>query len=380
MSLRICGDWPATTGLAHAARRLALAILHDGVDLKVSTFRSGAPREQRLYPPELLALRAGALEPVTLWTLNINELHQVPDEEFRSAAYNIATWYWELPTIPTWMHPQFERVSEVWAPSRFVQRAMIRYTDKPVSVIPPVVPVFDGDGSTRELRERLGLPDVGTIFLASFDFNSAVSRKNPIGVVDAFVQAFPRSRASQGPLLVMKAINLPKDQPFTEKLRSAMQEAGGILIDRNLAHKEFADLFHACDVYVSLHRSEGFGLGLAESMAIGKPVIGTAYSGNLDFMSAANSCLVGYRLREIEPSDQADNPGIEGTYTEGALWAEPDLEHAAHWMSLLDADAEQRHFIGSQGQRTILSSFSEAYVGAAAIRRLVELNRQLGIG
>jgi len=188
LGIRICGDWAATTGLANAARRLAMALLHAGVDLTVAEFHSGAPRLPSLFPEELRRLQGTSFHPVSLWTLNINELNQVSDNELVLSpdGANIATWYWELPTIPRWMHPQFARVSEVWTPTQFVQRAMIRYTDKPVRVLPPVVPVFQADADIPRLRDRLGLPRDRTIFLSSFDFNSAVSRKNPLGVLEAF--------------------------------------------------------------------------------------------------------------------------------------------------------------------------------------------------
>ena len=319
--LRLCGDWSATTGLAHAARRLALALIHGNVELSSSNFASGAPREPWLYPEEVSALEGGPRRPVSLWTLNVNELPQVSDEELSSATslgYNIGAWYWEFQTMPKWMQQQFARISEIWAPTKFVQRAMLRYSDKPVHVVPPVVPVFGAEAGRDVLRDRFGFPPGRTIFLATFDFNSTVSRKNPMGVVHAFARAFPAPR-STGPVLVVKAINLHRNQAIVSLLTDAVAAVGGVLIDRNMTGTEFANLFHASDVYVSMHRSEGFGLGLAESMAIGKPVIGTAYSGNLDFMSASNSCLVGYRLREVDESDHAQNPGMEETYVKGAL-------------------------------------------------------------
>lgn len=364
--LRICGDWSATTGLAHAARRLALALLNAGADLAVSEFRSGAPQEGWLYPEELRALVDDHSREVNLWTLNINEFHLVPDAELASSSlqYNIATWFWELPTIPAWMHPQFDRIDEIWAPSRFVQRTMSRYTSKPVRVLPPVVPIFTSDSSGLP-RDRLGIRGERTVFLASFDFNSAVSRKNPMGVVEAFQRAFPHP-SETGPVLIVKAINLHPDSGFTQRLHSALRAVGGNLVNRSMPSSELADLFVGCDVYVSLHRSEGFGLGLAEAMAIGKPVIGTAYSGNLDFMNVDNSCLVGYSLREIDSSDHSDNPGIEGTYIAGALWAEPDLDDAAAWMELLNDDSDLRDQVGDRGRKTLLGDFSEEAIARRA--------------
>jgi glycosyltransferase involved in cell wall biosynthesis len=344
----------------------------------VSEFHSGAPREEWLFPGELRVLRSEKASPVTLWTLNVNELHQAPDSElFRlHNQYNIVSWFWELPTIPDWMRLQFERISEVWAPSTFVERTLLRYTDKPVRVMPPVVPLLKLDTPPEVLRDRLGLPHDRVIFHASFDFNSAVSRKNPFAVIHAFAEAFA-GHIKRGPVLVMKVLNLPPSSLFASQLRTELQAVGGILIDRTFTDTEFAALLNASDVYVSLHRSEGFGLGLAESMAIGKPVIGTAFSGNLDFMSIENSCLVGYHLREIGTADHAHNPGIEATYTEGALWAEPDVHEAAGWMNALAADSELRTELGMAATKTMAATFSPAAVCERAKRRLADVVTQL---
>lgn len=370
--LRVCGDWEATTGLAEAARRLAVALQHEGVEIAVSSFSSGAPQEPWLFPHELEEVHRSISSCLSLWTLNINELHQVPDDEMHRSSHNIARWFWEFPTIPKWMHPQFDRVSEIWAPTKFVQRAMMRYTSKTVLVVPPVVPIFPTEGSSAGTRDRLGLPQKRVVFLISFDYNSTVSRKNPFGAIEAFSRAFPGGRAA-GPLLVIKVINLDRDPTFERHLRDAAERVSAVIIARHMTSQQLGDLFHASDVYVSLHRSEGFGLGLAESMAIGKPVIGTAYSGNLDFMSVDNSCLVGYRLRPMEDADYLYNVGMAETYVPGALWAEPDLDEAAQWMDLLAADEEYRRHVGSTAVKTISSGYSEAAVAAAARERLSRL-------
>lgn len=378
-TLRMCGDWPATTGLAHAARRLALALLRAGVDVNIETFASGAPREPGLVPDELRARQHSSSSRITLWTLNINELHQVTDAELHAGGpggYQIASWFWEFPTIPPWLQRQFGRVSELWAPSSFIQRAMARYSRGPISIVPPVVPVFRSPAEPVALRDSLGLPRRRLIFLASFDFNSTISRKNPFGVVEAFSRAFPK-RTDAGPLLVVKAINLFRNATLAQRLQAAVGRTGGVLIDRQMTGEEFEGLFHASDVYVSLHRSEGFGLGLAEAMAIGKAVIGTGYSGNLDFMTADNSCLVGYELRALNLEDQLDNPGMAETYVRGSLWADPDIGQAAQWMQLLADCPDLRAELGMRAAQDMRESYSEGAVASVAIGRLAEIDGRL---
>ena len=379
LGLNVHGDWSATTGLAHAGRRLCLGLLHQGVPLSVKTLSSKQPRDDRLFPPEFIPLAHEPIQPIDLWTLNINEFHLAADVELRSPRthqYHIATWYWELAAIPEWLTHQFDRVDEIWAPTSFVRRAFLRYTKKPVHIVPAIVPEFIPSGERVELRAHFGLSDDKVVFLFTFDFNSSVGRKNPQGVVEAFTKAFPL-RGSNSPTLVLKGINMERDPEFYKIMQEGIAKVDGLLINSHLSNLEMADLFNACDVYVSLHRSEGFGLGMAEAMGIGKPVIGTGYSGNLDFMNVTNSCLVGYRLRPVSGADHAYNPTAADIYPEGTLWAEPDIDQAVEWMRMLAADERLRDQIGQAGRRTISPAFSEDAVSRIAVSRLSGLKGEL---
>ena len=381
LGLNVHGDWAATSGLAHAGRRLCLGLLHRGVPLTIRTLSSQQPREPSLSPAEFAQLAHGPSRPIDLWTLNINEFHLVSDDALRSPRtrrHHIVTWYWEFPTIPEWLVSQIDRIDEIWAPSRFVQRALLRYTTKPTYLVPPIVPTFMASGERDELRSYFGLPRDVVVFLFTFDFNSTVGRKNPLGVVEAFTRAFPR-QSTHSPTLVVKSINLEREPAFEKILREAVAQVGGVLLTSHLSEQDMADLFHASDIYVSLHRSEGFGFGMAEAMAIGKPVIGTGYSGNLDFMNVANSCLVGYQLRSITTAEQAHNSGMDVIYTEGTLWAEPDLDQAVEWMRLLAADEQLRNRIGEKAKQTIAEFFSEDAVSRIAVSRLASLETELRI-
>jgi glycosyltransferase involved in cell wall biosynthesis len=206
------------------------------------------------------------------------------------------------------------------------------------------------------------------MFLFTFDFNSSVARKNPLGVIEAFARAFPAN--DEKSVLVIKGINLSQASTFELHLRQALQRVNGRLIGEFLSQQELADLFHACDVYVSAHRSEGFGLGLAEAMALGKPVIATNYSGNCDFMNPVNSCPLGYRLRPVTAQDHEYQEAVGDVYVEGAVWAEPDIGQAVRWMRLLAGSEAIRKRIGAEAARTMRDGFSEIAVGRIAEERL----------
>src|SRR5262249_40358950 len=146
-------------------------------------------------------------------------------------------------------------------------------------------------------------------------------------------------------------------------LKARLRELPGIIVlDRILTRQQVYDLEALCDCYVSLHRSEGFGLGLAESMFLGKPVIGTNWSGNVDFMTPENSCPVGYRLRTLDQD--------YGPYRKGQVWADADVEHAAWYMKRIRADAAWSRLLAARGKETIRTQFSPRYVGNMYRKRL----------
>ena len=143
--------------------------------------------------------------------------------------------------------------------------------------------------------------------------------------------------------------------------------SGVILIDEVYTPERAHALQSLCDCYVSLHRSEGFGLNLAESMSLGKPVIATGWSGNMDFMNAHNSCLVEYALTPI--------PVTTGPYSAGQLWAEPDIEHAAWHMRRLAGDKSLRETIGRAAAEHISKYFSPRVAGRRMRQRLSIIQR-----
>jgi glycosyltransferase involved in cell wall biosynthesis len=253
-------------------------------------------------------------------------------------------------------------VDEIWTPSTFSLRAIEPVVDRPVHLFPhPVVtpkvdPEFDvvSAGLTGSFN-----------FLATYDFLSSFERKNPLGAITAFSRAF---RPGEGPVLVLKSVNGSRFSPQLEQVRIAAEERPDIVIlDKYLESEERAALIAGCDCYVSLHRSEGFGLGMAEAMSFGRPVIATAYSGNLDFMDEETAYLV--------PADRVPVGPDASPYDPLANWADPDLDAAAAFMRRVYEDRQGANQRGRHGQAVILDRFGMEVATRFLTKRLKEINK-----
>ncbi|MEN5274433.1 glycosyltransferase [Stenotrophomonas lactitubi] len=232
----------------------------------------------------------------------------------------VACWFWELPRVPDAWREAVAAVDEIIVATEFVADAFRAVTDKPVTRIP--FPLLDAEPSDL-VRADFGLLDGAFVFLCTFDCNSSVARKNPGAVISAFRAAFPPERKDV--VLMLKSSNGHRNP---EALRQLLALAGTdpriLLRDDVIDVRHLQALQRHCDAYVSLHRAEGLGLGMAECMRLGKPVIATGWSGNMDFMNAGNSLLVDYTLVPVKTG--------EYPHAEGQVWAEPDVRHATTLM------------------------------------------------
>ena len=197
-----------------------------------------------------------------------------------------------------------------------------------------------------------------------FDLDSVMQRKNPFAAVEAFRRAFPR-QSSQA--LLIKAASAGSHREEYAELEDRLRGIPNVyLTDRLLSRARVNGLLAACDSVVSLHRSEGFGLILAEAMYLGKPVVATGWSGNMDFMNSGNSCPVGYELVTLDRT--------YWYYHAGQHWAEPDIDHAAHLMLRVVEDSTYRKQLGERARDTIRSQFSPEAAGLRYRRRLAFLD------
>lgn len=259
--------------------------------------------------------------------------------------YTIGLWAWELEEMPEKMiRRAVELVDEVWAYSRHAAEAISRVIDKPVYYCP--LPVVASDAAQLS-RKDLGLPE-GFMFLFCFDFLSIMERKNPLALIEAFKTAFA---AGEGPVLVIKTINGDHQLLNLERLRAAAAGRPDIfVIDGYFSRDEQLALMNQCDAYVSLHRAEGYGLTMAEAMSLGKPVIATGYSGNLEFMNHENSFLVPYTKTQVPEGCQP--------YPAGYFWAEPDVAAAARLIREVYEHPERAAEVASRARRDIMDHHS----------------------
>ena len=353
----------ATTkgGVARAAGQLGAAARAAGIQLAEFAYRPGE-----------LILGPGVLDddgpPFDLNLVSVNPSH-LPDLELRAGQlffqhrYTIGQWAWETERLPAPMAAAGHLVDEVWVASEFERAAVAPAVGVPVHLFPMPVP----PGSAGASRSLLGLPE-GFLFLFCFDYLSELERKNPLGLVEAFSRAFP---PGSGPRLVLKSLRGEERLLERERVRLAVLERPDItLIEEAWGEEEMDRLMASCDCYVSLHRSEGFGLTLAEAMVRGRPVIGTGYSGNLQFMDDSNSLLVRYQLTDIGPH--------AGPYPPDQVWAEPDLEHAAWLMRQVasgEAGVQER---AERGRQLILERHSLEAASRFIAGRLEEIREGPG--
>ena len=289
-------------------------------------------------------------------------LKKILGKQFFQGRYNILYGAWELSRLPKRWIVCLEGMNEIWAMSSFMGQMFRRSTSLPVYDLQ--LPVVSNQLETWS-RTRFQIPENSFVFLFMFDFDSHVARKNPEAVIEAFKLAFPGP--SRIPVtLVIKSINGERHEKECNRLKNKIGGDSRILqIHEVLPHSINTALMKCCDCYVSLHRSEGFGLTLAEAMLLGKPVITTGYSGNMDFTTSSTALLVDYELVPVQPGDYP--------FSHGEMWAEPNVQQACDYMLDLVEDSTFAQSLAQKGEEMIRTSFSTTTMGSRYKKRLSNL-------
>lgn len=362
LGFNIVGYFTAELGIGESARCMlraaqAAELPHAAVELRLPC---KATRNDETYAH---LLRPDAPYPVNVVHVDAPggaDLTTHHGKEFRTKHYNVGYWAWELPEFPDAWMPYFEYFDEIWCPSDFVRSAIAEKSPCPVLTFPHSIAFARPVESMLQLRTRLGLPIEKYLFLFLYDLNSYAERKNPRAVIEAFRLA---QLAQQESALIIKVHGARGNEKDLAALREAVKDLPGtVLITEAYSRKAIYDLQEACDCFVSLHRSEGFGLAVAECMYLGKPVIATDWSATREMLNETNGCPVRNKLVMLDRN--------HGPYSKGQFWAEPDIAHAAEWMQRLREDPSLGHILGTAARATIETQFSPAVIGARYRRRL----------
>lgn len=341
--VNLVGYFSSGLGVGEVARLLVDGVRRAGIPYALHTSNETVGRLRTEFVSETSEDRYT----ITIATITAEQLPLVAREVGRSLlsdCYLVGLWAWEVADFPDFAE-SMELVDEIWALSEFSRSAIAARTAKPARVIP--VPIRDPGPHQPLDRETLSLTE-GPYFLFVFDYLSIFERKNPLGLVRAFTRAFDEG---EGPLLVIKSINGDHCRADREHLRALCGERNDVyLIEEYLPAETVSSLMGEATAYVSLHRAEGLGLTLAEAMARGRPVIGTGYSGNLEFMNPTNSLLIDYELVPI-------GPGIPA-YPASSVWADPDLDAAASAMRWVVQHPDEARELGHNGRASVLGQLT----------------------
>jgi glycosyltransferase involved in cell wall biosynthesis len=357
LGINMVGYITAEMGVGESVRCAIRAAQSTGLPVAVKTVD---PAEVFRNQDRSVTARNGTCpHPVNIFHVNADQSEIVTEKlgaSFVRDRYNIGFWAWELEEFPDRWQPAFRLFHEIWTPSSFCQTAIARKSPIPVVRMPHAIH-FDPPPAAD--RSGFGIPSDSTVFISVFDLLSILERKNPFGMIAAYKQAFAGSKKCHLILKVNHGRHRPEEM---ERIREATVGLPVTIIDETIDRAHVLALLQMADCLVSLHRSEGFGLSIAEAMYLAKPVIVTAYSGNMDFTNAQNAFLVDY---DYVPVPRGCDP-----YDEGLLWAEPRPDSAVSQMRLVATNPDLRRARGAAGQDCIKTHFSPEAVGGMMRDRL----------
>ncbi len=364
----IIGQNRISTGMGHQARNTAQAIaLKKGAD-HVSLYNYDPSKHQAMDFEFEKNFTFHINNDINIFLISPKMLEMYAEEYemfHKKHAYSILYAAWELEALPSHLSND-SLFDEYWGVSNFVAQAMEKKTHKPV--YPILEPVNIELPKITKGRDHFNLDNNRFLFLFTYCSDSTLVRKNPMAVIHAFQKAFPDKNASDVGLILKTKINQADDENYAkhQDLVEYINDDPRItIITDNLPYDDVKSLYLCVDAYISLHRSEGFGLTMAEAMGYGKPTIATAYSGNLDFMNEHNSCLVNYDKIQLEEGDYHNQ--------NHQFWADPDIDHAAYFMKKLFNDKIFYRKLTRQGQYDIHQNLSMSAIGQKITQRLEEI-------
>lgn len=330
LCIEVIGFFNSISGIGESARLCARQLQNDGYKVNCVSvegfFRK--PKEiewqwENHLPSQQINCRIYHLNPPMLPPVII----QMGIGNFKTT-YNIGYWAWELETIPKEWISAMRYMNCIMTPSEFTSNAIKKHTTIPVITVTHPVTIEIPD---INIRNRLNIPQDAFLISNIFSFGSAMERKNPMGIITAFKSAF---NGSKNVYLALKANSGKNSKEKQELLEEIAAYPNIILIDEQWERREILGLIHTSNLYASLHRSEGFGLTLAEALLLGVPTMTTAWSGNMDFCTEDNSFMISYKPITVA----SNHPEFQGL--KNATWADADIEQTTDLLKEITGNPE----------------------------------------
>ena len=360
LGINIIGYISSGFGIPESTRSFIKKAYKGGIPLAVVNIDSKA--HQQLREDELLEFKPYFSEkPVFDVNMLFITADQILDNNYERFSYlfrgkyNVGVFWWEFDDYFDSFRKAFDYLDHVVVFTDFIKKAIAKVAPSRVKITKLPYPFLENweiVSSSSEIRRKYELSRDDYVFMYNFDFLSTSDRKNPEAIIKAFASAFS---GITGAKLLLKTSHVKQSREKLKHLLFEIDRLGiensVIMVHETLTRNEIMSLTNAANCYVSLHRSEGFGLGMLEAMCLGKPVIATRYGGNLDFMNDDNSLLVGYSMTELQ------NDSLP--YRKGWRWADPDIDEAASFMKRLYDNKDYARGVGRVARESVKRKFDD---------------------
>lgn len=282
-------------------------------------------------------------------------------------SYRVGYWWWEVDRMPDAYQTLLDLVDEIWVGTTHVAHLFRHLTDRPVHRV-PLPPRHPAPGPVD--LAALGVDAGTTLFTFAFDHSGVLERKNPLGLVAAWREAFA---PADGCTLVLKTLNHGIHRTSAEAVRHAVANRPDIvLVEEFLDGATLDGLLAASSAYVSLHRAEGLGLGMLDATLLGVPVIATATGGCMDFLAADSSWLVPGAPVAVGPNNDP--------YPADASWCDPDLDVAVAHLRAIASDPASARAIAEVARTRVLDTYDVEVCTDLLHQRIADIRARLQQG
>jgi glycosyltransferase involved in cell wall biosynthesis len=347
LSINYHGFFDGNFGIAEATRLNAVAMESAGIQVNRINYSSDTLEKIKSETePEFQSY-------INIFHINSNVTHEFfsKNQDINLAGhYNIVYWAWEFPEVSDKTVDFLNIFDELWVPSDFCVNIFTKYTGIPVMrfshPIQKMATSEEFDFNTYQIKPN------SKVYVTIFDSLSTTIRKNPEATIESFIKVFNNDPES---VLIVKTHNLERSKDAQKALEKYNNIPNIIIINEHFSKEKLHSLIQKSDVLISLHGSEGFGLTMAESMSYGKVVVGTGYSGNIDFMNVNNSFLIQY--------DFIKTSNTKGLIAEGLTLARPNIEDAVEKLKYIKGNFNALSNIKNNAEAQIRENFSIESIG-----------------